>query len=174
MTLKNGKALTIRKAEKGDAAEILAYCKQVGGESDNLLFGAEGLPYTTEQEAQMIDSVNNSHTSTFMVGVVDGKIISVATIFSPPRARIAHQGDIGMSVLKANWGLGVGSHMMQALIDFAKNTGVTEVLHLQVRTDNINAIALYKKYGFEQIGLYPKFGKIDGVYNDDILMNLYL
>ena len=44
MLLKNGKTITIRKAKKEDAQEILGYLKKVDGESNNLTFGAEGLP----------------------------------------------------------------------------------------------------------------------------------
>ncbi len=36
------------------------------------------------------------------------------------------------------------------------------------------AIKLYEKLGFEKIGLYKNFFKIDGNYYDEILMNLYL
>ena len=40
MKLKNGKFIEIRKAKKEDAAELLDYLNLVGGESDNLTFGA--------------------------------------------------------------------------------------------------------------------------------------
>jgi len=43
-----------------------------------------------------------------------------------------------------------------------------------VKSDNKRAIALYKKMGFQEIGVYPKYTKINGIYFDDILMNLYL
>ena len=41
----------IDQARPKDAAQLLAYLKQVGSETDNLTFGAEGLPGTAEQEA---------------------------------------------------------------------------------------------------------------------------
>ena len=59
------------------------------------------------------------------------------------------------------------------LIDFAKKNGA-EVLELQVRSDNESAIGLYKKFGFEKIGTYKNFFKIDGEYFDADFMNLYL
>lgn len=37
-----------RKPIKEDAKNMLEYLKQVGGESDNLTFGKEGLPFTPE------------------------------------------------------------------------------------------------------------------------------
>ena len=49
--------VTIQKAAPSDAAEILDYLKQVGAETDNLTFGAEGLPFTAEQEAAYIKSL---------------------------------------------------------------------------------------------------------------------
>ena len=41
----------IDQARPEDAAQLLAYLKRVGSETDNLTFGAEGLPGTAEQEA---------------------------------------------------------------------------------------------------------------------------
>jgi len=174
MQLKNGKNLLIRKAKKEDAAELIAYLNLVGGESDNLLFGANEFNMTVEQEEEYIESLKNSSTSTLLVGIADGKIICVGSLSAPNRERIAHQGNLGMSVLKEYWGLGVGAQLMSALIDFAKSSDKLEIIHLQVRADNERAIALYKKMGFKEIGMYPKYTKINGEYFDDILMNLYL
>ena len=41
----------IDQARPEDAAQLLAYLKRIGSETDNLTFGAEGLPGTAEQEA---------------------------------------------------------------------------------------------------------------------------
>jgi len=174
MQLKNGKNITIRKAKKEDAAEIIAYLNIIGGESDNLLFGANEFHMTVEQEEEYIQSLENAQTSALLVGIVDGKIICVGSISAPKRERIAHQATLALSVVKGFWGQGVGTHLMNSLIDFAKSSDKLEIIHLQVRSDNEYAIALYKKMGFEEIGLFPKYTKINGEYFDDILMNLYL
>ena len=42
--------IRIKKAEPSDAAMLLEYLKQVGGESDNLTFGPEGMPFSVEAE----------------------------------------------------------------------------------------------------------------------------
>jgi len=174
MLLKNGKELTIRKAKKEDAQELLDYIKKVGGETDNLTMGAEGLPYTVEQEEKLLEDWSKSTSSVLLSGIVDGRIIASGSIMSPKMERLAHQSTLGITVLKEFWGMGVGTHMMNALIDFAKNSDNIELIHLGVRADNTNAIALYKKFGFQEIGRYPKFSKINGKYYDEILMNLYL
>ena len=77
-------------------------------------------------------------------------------------------------IKKEYWNIGVGTELMKTLIDFAKTNGKTEIMHLGVKADNISAIKLYNKFGFEEIGIYKKFFKIDGIYYDEVLMNLYL
>ena len=174
MQLKNGKELTIRNARKEDAAELITYINIVGGESDNLLFGANEFNMTVEQEEKFIESLTQAQTSTLLVGEVDGRIICVGNISARNRERVAHQCELALSVLKEFWGQGVGTALMKALIDFAKSTGKLEIIHLKVKADNVPAIALYKKLGFQEIGRFPRDTKIDGVYYDAILMNLYL
>ena len=174
MLLKNGKELLIRKAEKKDSQKILDYLNVVEGESDNLLFGANGFTMTVEQEEQYIKQVNNSQTSALFVGLIDSKIVCTGSVSTPTRERISHQCDVSIAVLKEFWGIGIGTCMMNEIINFVKHSGKLEIVHLGVRADNKRAIALYKKMGFQEIGLYPKFFKINGAYYDEILMNLYI
>ncbi len=90
------------------------------------------------------------------------------------RARIAHRGRLAISVRKKYWNLGIGTRMMEELIKFAKGIAKLEVIELEVRANNHSAIRLYEKFGFERIGVFKKFFKIDGEYFDALLMNLYL
>lgn len=128
--LKNGAEFIIDKAKKEDAKDIIEYLNIIGGESENLLFGANGFPLSTEQEEEVIESKNSSLTSCLMIGRIDGEVASVISLTAPMRERIAHTCEI--------------------------------------------AIKLYEKLGFEKIGLYKNFFKIDGNYYDEILMNLHL
>ena len=47
--------ILIREAEVKDAEAIIEYCKIVGGQTDNLTMGSEGLPFTIEQEEAMLE-----------------------------------------------------------------------------------------------------------------------
>lgn len=173
MIIKTGQELIIRKAQPEDAENILEYLKIVGEESDNLLFGGGGVPITVEQESNFINIANSSEKSCMLIGIVDNIIVSVASMSGNTRARIAHLGELAISVRKDYWNSGVGSAMMKALIDFAMNASI-EVIELKVKTDNIYAVKLYEKFGFKKIGTYEKFFKINDVYYDSYLMNLYL
>lgn len=45
----------IREAETRDALAILDYSKMVGSETDNLLFGSEGIALSITQEKEWLD-----------------------------------------------------------------------------------------------------------------------
>ena len=59
--------IKIEKALPEDAENILEYLKIVGGETDNLTFGAEGMPISIEEERDYIASLLDS-TSPVMCG----------------------------------------------------------------------------------------------------------
>ena len=46
----NNNLFIIERAQAEDAAALLDYLKIVGGETDNLSFGAEGVPLSLEAE----------------------------------------------------------------------------------------------------------------------------
>ena len=174
MELKNGMLLQINKAKKDDAKQIIEYLNIVGGESDNLLFGANGFHMTVEVEENFISNLSTATASALFVGKVENEIVCIGSIMSLPKERIKHQADLAISVKKKYWGLGVGTCLMKNMITFAKENGQTEILHLGVKADNETAIKLYEKMGFVVIGRYKNFFKVQDKYYDEILMNLYL
>ena len=166
--------ITYREAEPSDAGKFLEYCKIVGAETDNLTFGAEGLSLSISQEADFIRKFAGNPGSIMLVAFDEGELIgtgAVSVISGKPR--FAHRREIAISVRKDYWGKGIGTGLMNLLLDFAKKSGA-EVLELEVRSDNEAAIALYKKFGFKKIGTNEKFFKIDGEFFAADYMNLYL
>ena len=170
MKLKDGRELTLRKAEKADAANILAYLNQVGGESDNLLFGKDEMQLPVEAEEEFIQSTNACKTSVLLVGLVENEIACVGSISASSRERIAHLGEVAVSVAKKYWRLGIGEALMKELIAFARQTGKLKTLYLGVRDGNDGAIALYHKLGFVEYGRFPGFVCINGQFEDELLL----
>ena len=164
--------ITIEKAGAIDAAEILEYLRQVGGETDNLTFGAEGMPFTAQQEAEYIISLEASKDNVMLVAKCEGQILGLASLSRLPR-RMSHRGDLAISVIKSHWNKGVGSELMKNIIDFGKKNAF-EIIELQVRCDNDAAIHLYEKFGFERISMHPDFFKIGNEYIDFDIMRLKL
>jgi [ribosomal protein S18]-alanine N-acetyltransferase len=55
-------------------------------------------------------------------------------------------------------GRGIGRRMLDALLDIAADS----VVHLEVRTDNEAAIALYRSVGFAEVGLRKRYYRVSG------------
>ena len=70
-------------------------------------------------------------------------------------------------------GRGLGSKLLTKVLNHAKRFGLEKV-ELNVYTSNISAVALYKKFGFEQEGLIKKYRKLDGKYFDCLAMGKFL
>ena len=166
--------ITYREAEPSDAGKFLEYCKIVGAESENLTFGEEGIPFSISQEADFIRKYAGNPDSIMLVAFDEGELIGTGAVsVVSGRPRFAHRREIAISVRKDYWGKGVGSGLMNLLLDFCRKNGATTI-ELEVRSDNERAIALYKKFGFEKIGRNEKFFKINGEFIPADYMNLYL
>lgn len=163
----------IEKVTPDDAEDMLDYLKLIGSESDNLSFGAEGLPFFVEEERKYIQSVLDSKNSVILVAKKDDKIIGDCSI-SGHAGRFLHRGELGIAVAKDYWNMGVGSDLLEKVLDIAKSELNLEVISLEVRTDNRTAIHLYEKFGFVYMGTYEKFFKIGEDYFSADFMNLYL
>ena len=103
----------------------------------------------------------------------NGKIVGLAAYRSMPR-RFSHRADIGISILKDYWGNKIATRLIETMLDFAQNVARSKVISLEVATDNIRAIRLYEKFGFEKIGLFKKYFKVGDEFLDAYIMTLYL
>lgn len=153
-------SVAVVKAMPADAAELLRYLAQVGGETDNLSFGAEGLPFSVEEEAAFLAGQEDSHTGIMLLAKDGERIVGCASFHGLSR-RAGHRGDVAVSIAKDYWGQGIGRTLMEGLIAFARENGFS-LLDLQVRSDNYRAIRLYEKMGFRKIGTHPAFFRMDG------------
>jgi ribosomal-protein-alanine N-acetyltransferase len=72
-----------------------------------------------------------------------------------------------IAVRTQSWGRGIGSALLAALIEGARQRRKTEVF-LEVREDNPRARALYRNRGFEEIGVRRGYYQPSGV--DAIVM----
>ena len=90
------------------------------------------------------------------------------------RPRLAHRGEISISVKKAMWGQHIATRMLEEILRFAREQAKVRILSLEVRSDNARAIGLYRKFGFETVGRFPGFLQIDGEEVSCDLMRLHL
>ena len=105
--------------------------------------------------------------------VNNDRVVGWCDVFPLKNPRQDHRGALGMGLLSEFRGLGLGSKLLSAVLDHAKSFGLEKV-ELSVYTSNVAAIALYKKFSFEQEGLIRKYRKLDGQYFDCLVMGKFL
>ena len=165
--------LTYREAHPDDASALLKHLATVGGETDNLTFGSEGFHISEEREARFIGRFLKNADEIMYVVTDDDVIVANAVIERERISRLSHRARLTVTVLKNYWGRGIGSRLMEMMIDFCINTGVG-VISLECRADNISAIKLYEKHGFSVAGRLERYFKINGEYHPAFIMEKYL
>lgn len=106
-----------------------------------------------------------------LVACEDTEIVGQLDLYTfPLHPRRRHVGQIGMAVRDDWQGKGVGSALLQAVIDVADKWLNLLRLELEVYTDNEPAVRLYKKFGFVVEGTSVQFAYRDGKYVDVYIM----
>jgi len=108
----------------------------------------------------------------YLVAEVDGKVVAVSEI-SKRSGYEKHVGVIGIAIRSEFRDLGIGTEMMNALVEQAQEMGL-KVLTLTAFAANKPAIHVYEKVGFLQTGRIPKKHVKDGKYIDEIIMTKLL
>ena len=98
------------------------------------------------------------------------KIVGIATISSSHKIKSRHEGELGIVVAKEYQRQGIGSKLIQMLINWFKGNGVTTRIRLDTRTDNTMAVSLYLKFGFVVEGCCKNQTLLDGKYYDLYIM----
>lgn len=172
--LQNGTMLTIREAQPQDAVELLAFSSVIGAETDFLTTGANGWQTSVEEEAERLAATLIAPDQGLFLGLIDGEIIalfSVTPLSDTPRTR--QNAVFGVALKKSCWHLGIGSIALVLAIDRARDWGYHK-LCLATHAENARALALYRRFGFEECGRRREHILIKGDYYDEILMELLL
>lgn len=99
----------------------------------------------------------------------DDRVVGWCDVFPYANPRQKHRGGLGMGVLPEYRGKGLGSRLLASTLEHAQRFGLEKV-ELSVYTTNLAAVALYRKFGFEEEGVIRKYRKLDGEYFDCLTM----
>ena len=157
--------IIIRRAVASDAEAI----KKIF-EGPRVVWGTLQLPYPlVEKWEKWITEPSDSFFR--FVACAENEVVGEFGLETyPTHPRRKHVGEIGMAVHEDWQGKGVGSAMMQTAVDLADKWLNLKRLELTVYVDNPPAIALYRKFGFEQEGLLRGYAFRDGAYVDAYMM----
>ena len=157
--------ISIRRATPEDASAMTALM------SEEAVYGnLLQLPHPSEATWRERLEANSSNGDVQLVALAKGQLVAMAGLHANPHIRRRHAMHLGMAVTVPAQGKGVGSALMAALIDYADRWVAVMRIELTVFTDNERAIALYRKFGFVQEGIFRAYGLRDGRYQDVLAM----
>ncbi len=157
--------IVIRRAEPRDYEGVARTFQD-----ESVYSGTLQTPFTSQEQwrKRMADAPEGDY---LLVACAGDEIVAHAGLHPIGKSpRRAHVMALGMGVVKAWQGQGVGSALMAALVDLADNWLNVFRLELTVYVDNERAIALYRKFGFETEGTHRCYALRDGEYVDAYAM----
>jgi RimJ/RimL family protein N-acetyltransferase len=159
---------TIRPAEPGDAAALVALANEVGSEPGGWLITTSNWR-TVNDERRYLRSIRRySHAAVYVAEAEEG-VVGRLSVGRDPHPASHHVADRGLMVAQSYRRRGVGRALLEAAVDWARSHGVSK-LELHVFPHNEGAIALYDQFGFEREGYRKRHYRRPDGYVDAILM----
>ena len=113
--LKNGKTALLRNGVASDGAAVFENFNRTHAETDYLLAYPDENSFDAEQEGRFLEQKTASTNEIEIIALVDGKVVGTAGIEAVgTKDKVRHRAEFGISVLKEDWGLGIGRALLQA------------------------------------------------------------
>lgn len=168
LKLKNDDQVVIRFIMREDCPGHLRLWNGVIDEND---FLNKDKPVSRKQEEEYLKKCLNgikNKTCIALVAEINKKIVGSAN-FQKSKGRMSHVADFGIIIQDSLRGLGIGSALLSAMLQIARENGV-KVARINLMGTNKRAFNTYKKLGFKKNGLLPKGIKRKGKYIDLVEM----
>ena len=159
-------AVTIRPIREDDAPAIWAIARQQDGIETILALPSDRLQ-TRVETLQGLTSDDH-----WFVAEVEGAVVGLAGL-GVGKGRLRHSGHIFLFIARERQGQGVGSRLLEALLDVADNWLLLRRVELTVFAGNDRAKALYERHGFVVEGLRKLSVISEGTLHDEYLMARY-
>jgi RimJ/RimL family protein N-acetyltransferase len=121
------------------------------------------------EQARAFITNNIAKDNVQVVALADGELVGWSDVLPKDRPIHSHVGVLGIGVLPAFRGKGIGAALLHAALQAAQQRGYVRI-ELTVRAENARAVALYEKFGFEKEGVCRDAILVDGRYEDLIMM----
>lgn len=168
---KNGEEIIIRYPIKEDAQLMWEYINTLSKEKTYIRLQGEEVSLEEEEKYlnSQLDKINKNLAVLLLV-IVKGKVIGISGIEMKNRIE-KHVGGFGISIAKEFRGEGIGSNLIQLVLDEAeKNIPQLETVTLGVFSNNDWAKKMYEKFGFVEYGSLHNGIKLENGYADHVYM----
>ncbi len=158
----------VRRAEPGDAPQLVELARAVGAEAEGWLITI-GDWRTAADERRYLRSLRRyPHAAVFVAETEDG-VVGRLSVARDPHPASAHVADVGVMIARGYRRRGFGRALMAAAEAWAREAGVRK-LELHVFPHNGAAIALYESLGYRREGLRRRHYERNGELLDAVLM----
>ena len=140
--------LLIREAEPDDAAELVTFLNRVSVETDFTSLDRNGILMTDTEMELFLDKQAHSENQITLLALLNDEIAGFVNITADQRKRVRHIGDLFIMIGKKYWNNGLGSLLLEEVVEWAQASGILRRLQLTVQTRNQAAVHLYQKQGF--------------------------
>ena len=159
--------IIIRHIELRETSEFNSLKKQIESESPYMLYDKDENDWTDEQQLKFIKGLSEPHSTTsLIVAQMEDELVGFIALIGNKLNKRSHIKEIVMGVLKNHARKGIGAKLLDFGICLSKEKEAKR-LELSVISENINAISLYKKMGFQKEGSKEKAIFINGNYIDE-------
>ena len=154
-----------------DAVAIAAVVEVIAAER---VHSAIDRAWTIEEEARYLASLSSREALHVAVDPAQG-IVGFQSLdrWSPLLDSMAHVGQVGTFLLPAWRGRSVGRQLWNTTRSFARDSGYRKLI-IQVRGSNTAAQAFYRHLGFQECGRFARQVIIDGIEDDELLMEFFV
>jgi len=159
----------VRPIELGDIAGFASCTAAVIAER---VWLAHTAPFPIDETARFV--AHNVRTGNPQFVAEDGgRIVGWCDVVRSTVPVYRHCGTLGIGILESHRGQGLGLRLMATTLAAARTAGMERV-DLAVYARNTRAAALYRKAGFRDLGVRRNGKKLDGEYDDVLLMDIAL
>jgi len=160
----------IRQADPSDAEQLTRLADAVSAEPEGWLISIAGEWRSAGDERRFLKAVRRyPHAAVFVAERDDGTVVGRLSVGRDPHPASTHVADVGLMVAADARRQGVGTALLRAAVDWAREAGVRK-LELHVFPWNEAAIALYDAFGFEREGYRKRHYRRGGEFVDAVLM----
>ena len=153
-----------------DYVESLRNCVDAVARERKYLAATEG--FSLEETERFVLELA-AHDDVQLVALEGETVVGWCDIRRSRTESFAHGGTLGMGVAVGYRGHGIGKRLLATALEAARGKGLERV-QLDVFAANTAAVGLYLAAGFREEGRRVRGRKLDGVYDDVLLMAILL
>lgn len=155
------KEVYFSEAEPADAVAFIDFMNQVARESDYLVMDESGFRFSPEEMERIFKAGIENPGELCLLAKVGSEVIGAISVKSSKQFRISHIGNIFIAIKKDYWGHGLGTILLDEVIEWAQEMDLLKRLELTVQVRNQAAVHLYQKMGFVIEGTQVRGARTD-------------